>query len=85
MKLTVMKLPDAIEIVSWKYPEPYSFYNFEDTQELMDELLDGTYFSVRDSRNQLIGFFVLGRTHRCPRVSRRACTQEKMCVILGLG
>ncbi|MED1952677.1 GNAT family N-acetyltransferase [Brevibacillus centrosporus] len=66
MKLTVMKLPDAIEIVSWKYPEPYSFYNFEDTQELMDELLDGTYFSVRDSRNQLIGFFCFGKNAQVP-------------------
>lgn len=61
MNFQIMTMTDAKEIVNWKYPQEYSFYDFEDCPETFHELLDGTYYAVRDQENQLIGFFCFGR------------------------
>ncbi|OZM57522.1 hypothetical protein CIB95_08400 [Lottiidibacillus patelloidae] len=57
-----MSQSDAEEIASWKYEGPYSFYNaendLEDLEELLSEKARGSnYYSVKDSNQNLIGFF----------------------------
>ncbi|GED72882.1 N-acetyltransferase [Brevibacillus reuszeri] len=66
MNFHLMTTTDAHEIVSWKYPEEYSFYNFDDSEETFAELLDGTYYAVRDQDEPLIGFFCYGRNAQVP-------------------
>lgn len=75
MHLHALTEEEAKEIVQWVYPEPYSFYNFEDSEEVMQEFLDGTYFSARDEAHQLIGFFCFGKNAQIP-VGRAAGIYE---------
>jgi [ribosomal protein S18]-alanine N-acetyltransferase len=57
-----MSQEDAIAVATWHYEEPDSFYNADRDAEDLADLLDdgkrrGSYYSVRDSHRQLIGFF----------------------------
>lgn len=55
----------AKEILSWKYEEQYSFYNNELIDEEMEEICDGSYYAVVDEEKELLGFFCMGRVHKC--------------------
>ena len=53
---------DAEAIAEWRYPEPYSFYDWmadpDDLRELLDAALRGdAYWAVRDEANELVGYF----------------------------
>lgn len=53
---------EANAIADWHYEEPYSFYDFRNDEEDLEELLNskarqGVYYSVYDDQNRLIGFF----------------------------
>jgi [ribosomal protein S18]-alanine N-acetyltransferase len=55
---------DAEAIAEWRYPEPYSFYNWtadpDDLRELLDPSLRGeAYWSVKDDTGALVGHFSL--------------------------
>jgi [ribosomal protein S18]-alanine N-acetyltransferase len=57
-----MTQADAEEIASWRYPDPYSFYDAAadagDLAELLDTALRGDeYVSVDDGSGELVGFF----------------------------
>ena len=57
-----MTQADAEEIASWRYPDPYSFYDVaadaSDLAELLDAALRGdAYVSVEDASGALAGFF----------------------------
>ena len=68
MNLTTehMTRADAAEILGWRYPYPYDFYNNETTDESLAELLDGTYRSVRDEKGKLFGYFCTGNSALVP-------------------
>jgi [ribosomal protein S18]-alanine N-acetyltransferase len=53
---------DARTIQTWRYEGEYATYNVADTAEGLAELLDtrSPYFTVRDERGELVGFFVYG-------------------------
>lgn len=59
MNLTVQPMgrDDGLEILSWKYDEPYDFYNMDD--DGIGELLNGTYFKVLEN-GVLIGYCCFG-------------------------
>ena len=53
---------EAEAIAEWRYPEPYSFYDWtadpDDLRELLDAALRGdAYWAVRDEANELVGYF----------------------------
>jgi ribosomal-protein-alanine N-acetyltransferase len=53
---------DAEAIAEWRYPEPYSFYNWsadvDDVGELLDPFLRGdAYWAVKDDAGELVGHF----------------------------
>jgi [ribosomal protein S18]-alanine N-acetyltransferase len=53
---------DAEAIAEWRYPEPYSFYNWtadpDDLRELLDPSLRGeAYWAVKDEAGELVGHF----------------------------
>lgn len=57
-----MKQRDAEAVSGWRYEEPYSFYDADADPDDLAELRDpekrkGSYFSVRDERSVLVGFF----------------------------
>lgn len=48
-QIRLMDEPAAREIVNWRYEPPYTLYNMldaADAAEDIEELLDGSYFSV---------------------------------------
>jgi ribosomal-protein-alanine N-acetyltransferase len=57
-----MSQADAEAIAGWRYPEPFSFYDWaadpNDLAELLDPKARGdAYFAVKDESGRLIGFF----------------------------
>lgn len=63
-QIRLMDEPAAREILNWKYEPPYSLYNMLDDSagtEDIEELMDGSYFSVRTAEGELAGFFCYGR------------------------
>lgn len=56
----------AREILSWNYEIPYDFYNNEVTFEGLNEMLDGSYYTVVDEKEGLAGFFCIGKSAQVP-------------------
>lgn len=54
----------AATILDWKYEQPYDFYNNEQTEEALEELLDGSYYAIIDKNKEVIGFFCTGESAR---------------------
>ena len=53
---------DANKIAGWRYDTPYDFYDWDADPEDLAEVQDAeqrrdVYFSVRDKKGQLVGFF----------------------------
>jgi [ribosomal protein S18]-alanine N-acetyltransferase len=58
-----MTAADALAIAEWRYPEPYSFYDWDQDPDDLAELLDPSergrrYFAADDGPDGLAGFFV---------------------------
>lgn len=56
----------AVEILNWRYPYPYDFYNNDVNEESMSEILDGTYRAIRDEKGELFGFYCTGNSAQVP-------------------
>ncbi|WP_080845871.1 GNAT family N-acetyltransferase [Cytobacillus gottheilii] len=74
----------AKAILDWKYEKPYDFYNIEPEEGQLQELLDGTYFAVVNSVDELCGFFCVGNAARIP-AGHQASVYEANCVDVGFG
>ena len=65
----LMTQGDAEQIAGWRYPEPYSFYDWESDPDDLAELLDATaraddYVAVEGVDGAVIGFLHYKRPHR---------------------
>lgn len=64
MTISISFLPltqeDAVEIMSWRYPAPYDFYNMADEEP--NGFFDpaSPHWSVRDTTGEMIGFVGVG-------------------------
>lgn len=85
MNFHLMTMTEAKEIMTWKYPEEYAFYNFGDSPEALQELIDGTYYAVRDEAGQLIGFFCFGQNAQVPEGQRQKLYEGEKVLDIGLG
>jgi ribosomal-protein-alanine N-acetyltransferase len=61
-----MSQADAEEIARWRYPEPYSFYDWTADADDLAELLDSAsrkdaYFAAEDAGGSLVGYFSFKR------------------------
>lgn len=66
LNIAPMTQAEAEAIAEWRYESPYDFYDAtadeRDLAELLDPSLRGHhYFSARDTKRELIGFFKFGR------------------------
>ena len=61
MNIHKLTVEEANEINTWTYEEPYHLYSFSGEEEVIEELLDGTYYGCCDDNGEFIGYFVLGR------------------------
>ncbi|PEW07326.1 GNAT family N-acetyltransferase [Bacillus cereus] len=57
---------EASEINTWTYEEPYNLYSFSGGSEVVEELLDGTYYGYCDDKGELIGYFCFGENAQVP-------------------
>lgn len=64
--LEPMSKPAATEILNWRYPYPYDFYNNEATDESIAEMLDGTYRIMRGENGKIFGFYCTGKSAQVP-------------------
>lgn len=56
----------AAEILNWRYPYPYDFYNNTVSDESMSEIMDGTYRAIRNEKGDLFGFYCTGNSAQVP-------------------
>ena len=42
----------AEDISTWKYDKPYSIYDMDGSKEILDELLDGSYYAVTNEKKK---------------------------------
>lgn len=82
MLIKRMTINSAKQIIKWKYESPYDLYNFEFSEESLNELLDGTYFEVIEK--DLIGYFCYGKSAQVPPGNDLGA-YDKNYVDIGLG
>lgn len=61
-QIKLIEIEEIKQIMKWRHQEPYSIYNMDETDECLDELLNGSYYSVADSQDSLIGYFCYGKS-----------------------
>jgi len=75
----------AIDISTWTYKEPYNIYNGDKSEEFIKELLDGSYFSVVDEKDNIIGFYCFGIAAQVPVGKQYQVYDDIGFVDIGLG
>ncbi|MGE7021427.1 GNAT family N-acetyltransferase [Solibacillus cecembensis] len=80
----IMNEEIARDILSWEYEKPYDFYNNEQTDEAIKELLDGSYIALLNDHQQLIGFFCTGDNAQVP-VGKKFGVYSERSIDMGLG
>lgn len=58
----------ARAIGAWRYKPPYTFYNPDPKalDEILAQMLDGSYYAVLDDQGELAGFVAFGATAQIP-------------------
>ena len=67
--VTPMGPEEAHQIIAWRYPPPYDFYNMANTEDvlaLLAELLDGSYYALKSNIDRLAAFACIGNSARVP-------------------
>ncbi|AXK20811.1 MULTISPECIES: GNAT family N-acetyltransferase [Bacillus] len=81
-KLTV---EEANEINTWTYEEPYNLYSFSGEKEVIEELLDGTYYGCCDDQGEFIGYFCFGENAQVPGGRDANLYGRENLIDIGLG
>ncbi|MBJ8106243.1 MULTISPECIES: GNAT family N-acetyltransferase [Bacillus cereus group] len=66
MEIHKLTEEEANEINMWTYEEPYNLYSFSGEAEVIEELLDGTYYGCCDEKGEFIGYFCFGENAQVP-------------------
>lgn len=80
-----MNIEEVNQIVKWKYLSPYSIYNMNETAECLNELLNGSYYSVLDGVDNLIGYFCFGKSAQVPAGNLYGAYNDDDYTDIGLG
>lgn len=83
-KAKPMTQTTAIEILNWRYPYPYDFYNNEMNDETLSEMLDGSYREIQDKQDKLVEFYCIGNSAQVP-AGRKKNAYPDGCIDFGLG
>lgn len=84
MKAIKMTKALAEVILDWRYEPPYDFYNDNNKEESMKELLEEPYFAVLNDDGNLVGFYCIGYAAQVPLGYLFGAYQED-CLDIGLG
>jgi RimJ/RimL family protein N-acetyltransferase len=80
-----MNYNEAKQISEWVYEEPYSIYSMDESDNCIKELLNGYYFSVIDSENNLIGYYCFGESAQVPVGNQFGVYDSRDIIDIGLG
>ncbi len=75
---------NAHRILEWRYDKPYDTYNFEETEEAIDELLNQNFFSIYES-GDLVGYYCYGISAQVPSEETAEIYSDESYVDVGLG
>lgn len=75
----------AREIACWQYPGAYAIYSLQPSEELLAELLDGSYYACLDGAGTLMGYFCFGQSARIPLSQEQQALYQQDCLDFGLG
>jgi RimJ/RimL family protein N-acetyltransferase len=87
MKLNIkqMNYEEAKQISKWIYKEPYSIYSMDESENCINELLNGYYYSVSDIENNLVGYYCFGEAAQVPAGNQFGVYDCKDITDIGLG
>ena len=74
----------AEAISSWKYPNEYAIYSFNNDLETLHELMTENYYACLDRGNKLIGYFCFGKAAQIPTVEDNVYDNNMLDIGLGL-
>lgn len=80
-----LEVKEAKEILKWKYEEPYSIYSFTESEEELEELMDGSYYSVKNENGTLIGYYCYGKSAQVPAGNEYGIYNNTEFLDFGLG
>lgn len=80
-----MNYEHAKQISKWTYKEPYSIYSMVESEECINEFLNGSYFSVLDNTNKIMGYFCFGDSAKVPAGNKYGAYDLKEFIDIGLG
>lgn len=66
LRTRAMNREDAAAIAAWVYETPYDFYNMEQNEASVEELLNGQYRIVESVLGEVIGFYCAGDSAQVP-------------------
>jgi RimJ/RimL family protein N-acetyltransferase len=75
----------AEEICKWAYSEPYYIYTLDGCEGSINELMDGSYYSVTDESDNMIGFYCFGEAAQVPAGNLYDVYKDKKYLDIGLG
>lgn len=85
LNIRQMNYDEAKQISKWVYKEPYAIYSMDESDNCINELLNGYYFSVLDRENNLIGYYCFGEVAQVPVGNRFGVYDFKDITDVGLG
>ncbi len=85
MPLFIKKMTEkyAVDALCWKYEKPYDFYNNVLSGSAIMELLTYRYFAVVNEKNQLVGYFCIGKSAQIPSGDQQGIYSED-CIDVGI-
>lgn len=84
-KINEMTIEQAKNIATWQYDGIYRLYSGEGSEDAISEYLNGTYFSVMDESDALVGFFCYGQGAQVPTGNDYHAYDELNFLDVGLG
>lgn len=82
--ISAMTQEFALTISQWIYDGEYSIYSFEQSQETIDELLNGDYIACTDADSKLVGYFCQGKSARIPTEDCFSYSNDRLDIGLGM-
>lgn len=79
-----MTKESAFEISQWMYPDIYSCYSFDRSDETLAELMNGEYYAAFDNDNKILGYICIGKSAQIPTLEKDVYMDETVLDI-GLG
>ncbi|MCK5129270.1 MAG: GNAT family N-acetyltransferase [Clostridiales bacterium] len=82
--ITLLSIQDVKLISKWKYEDEYSIYSMDENQESIGELLDGSYYCMKEN-DTLIGYFCFGKAAQVSAGNEYNAYNDMEYTDIGLG